>query len=370
MDSHAPGRLILSARENREADYDGRVIVAGGGIIGLACAWRLAREGFPVTLFDARELAAEASWAAAGMLAPGGEMDDDSPLARMALRSLAQYPAFIEELREASGAAIEYRRCGAVTLAFSEDEAAALAAKAARQAAIGIASEPIAHAGAAAARFYPDDGLVNPRDVTAALRTACTRSGVAIREYEPVVEILDAGAGVRTSRGEYHGDGVLIAAGAWSSRIYRGAQTVPVRGHLIAWQPDSMLLDSILRHADTYVLQRCAGQIIAGGSTEYGGFDRAIDEGVCADIHARAARLLPALAAMTPVERWNGFRPAAEPGGPVIGRIPSTRIWTAFGHYRNGILLAPETARMIADSVCGAGGSAGGSACRFPMKPS
>ncbi len=335
------------------------MIVAGGGIIGLACAWRLARSGLPVTLFDARELAAEASWAAAGMLAPGGEMDEDAPLTAMALRSLAQYPEFLRELREASGAAVEYRRCGAVTLAFSEDEAAALENKAARQSAIGIPSEPVAHAGAAAARFYPADALVNPRDITNALRTACVRSGVVIREYEPVLEILGAGAGVRTSRGEYRGEGVLIASGAWSSGL--DSKTVlpassPVRGHLIAWQAPTMLLDPILRHADTYVLQRQSrsgrpGRVIAGGSSEYAGFDRTLDERICADIHARAGRLLPALAAMAPAERWNGLRPATDRDAPAIGRIPFTSIWTAFGHYRNGILLAPETARMIAESV-------------------
>jgi glycine oxidase len=339
------------------------VIIAGGGIIGLACAWWLARGGLPVTLFDSRELAAEASWAAAGMLAPGGEMDEDSPLTAMALRSLALYPEFLRELSEASGSAIEYRPCGAVTLAFTEDEAAALEKKAARQAAIGILSESAAHAGAAAARFYPADALVNPRQMTAALRRACVRSGVAIREYEPVVEILGAGSGVRTSRGEVRGEGVLIAAGAWSSQLDRGLspRTVlpvlsPVRGHLVAWQADTMLLDPILRHADTYVLQRqClsgrAGRVIAGGSTERAGFDRTLDERVCADIHARAARLLPALANMAPAERWNGLRPATDGDAPAIGRIPSTSIWTAFGHYRNGILLAPETARMIAESV-------------------
>ncbi len=342
------------------------MIVAGGGIIGLACAWRLARCGLPVTLFDARELAAEASWAAAGMLAPGGEMDRESPLTGMALRSLEQYPAFLVELREASDIAIEYRRCGAVTLAFNADEAAALEEKAARQAAIGIPSEPIAHAGAAAARFYPGDALVDPRHLTAALRTACVRSGVAIREYEPVLEILGAGAGVRTPRGEYRGDGVLIASGAWSSSVDTGLDpgrvqaclpaTAPIRGHLIAWQTAAMLTDPILRHADTYVFQRrCApdrpGCVIAGGSTEYAGFDRTLDEKVCAEIHARAAGLLPALAAMAPSERWNGFRPATNRDAPPIGRVPFTSIWTAYGHYRNGILLAPETARMIVESV-------------------
>jgi glycine oxidase len=111
------------------------------------------------------------------------------------------------------------------------------------------------------------------------------------------------------------------------------------------------LIGSILRHKHTYLLQRHGGTLIAGSSTEYVGFDRAIDESVVSDIHSRASKLLPELAALTPADRWNGFRPGTESGNPVVGRIEGTAIWTAFGHYRNGILLAPETARIIAESV-------------------
>src|SRR5271168_73926 len=99
------------------------MIVAGAGIIGLSCAWRLAQKGIPVTIFDAREAGAEASWAGAGMLSPGGEVSEDSRLARMALESLAQYPGFVKELEEDSGLSIDYRRCGAVERAFTEQEA-------------------------------------------------------------------------------------------------------------------------------------------------------------------------------------------------------------------------------------------------------
>jgi glycine oxidase len=330
------------------------MIVAGAGIIGLTCAWRLARCKIPVTVFDARAVGNEASWAGAGMLAPGGEMDDACPLTEMALRSLEMYPEFVETLREISGVSIDYQRCGAVELALDEREAEELERRAARQSASGIRSEPARHAHCVAARFYPDDALVNPRDVMAALRTACLRSGVSIREHEPVVEIFGDGSGVRTPRTSYRDDGVLIAAGAWSSNLTAGLplpKTIPVRGHLIAYRAETGRLGTILRHENTYLLQRDSGCIIAGSSTEHAGFDRGIDESVVGDIHARASRLLPRLASMSPVERWNGFRPGIEGGIPSIGRVEGTGIWTAFGHYRNGILLAPETARRIEQSV-------------------
>jgi glycine oxidase len=336
------------------------MIVAGAGIIGLSCAWRLALRKIPVTVFDAREAGGEASWAGAGMLAPGGEMEAASPLTEMALSGLELYPDFVGELREASGVAIDYQRCGALELALSDREAMELEQRAARQAAIGIRSESARHEGSAAARFYPDDALVNPRDLMAALRTACLRNGVSIHEQEPVVEILANGTGVRTPQASYPADGVLIAAGAWSTDLARNLpvpKAMPVRGHLIAWRAEAGMLGTILRHENTYLLQRDTGSLIAGASTEQVGFDRTIDESVVEAIHARASRLLPALGTLKPAERWIGFRPGIEGGIPAIGRIAGTAIWTAFGHYRNGILLAPDTARRIEQSVTASEGT-------------
>jgi glycine oxidase len=330
------------------------MIVVGAGIIGLSCAWRLARCKIPVTVFDAREAGGEASWAGAGMLAPGGEIDEVSPLTNMALSSLAMYPAFVEALREFSGCPIDYQHCGAVELALNDDEAVELEQRALTQSALGIRSESTHHAGTVAARFYPDDAVVNPRDLISALRRACFREGVSIREHEPVVEVFPDGSGVRTGRASYGGDGVLISAGAWSSGLasfLRVPTTAPVRGHLIAYPAQPGALRAILRHKNTYLLQRGTGAIIAGSSTEHVGFDRSIDETTVRAIHARASQLMPALAAMRPVEKWIGFRPGIEGGMPVIGPIEGTRIWTAFGHYRNGILLAPDTARRIEESV-------------------
>jgi glycine oxidase len=326
------------------------LIVAGGGIVGLSCAWRLAQRGHPVTVFDARETGAEASWAAAGMLAPGGETLEDSALTRMALAGLAQYPAFIHELREASQVEVEFRRCGAMEVAFTAAEADELEGRAKHQEKLGIRSEAAMPGDFAGARFFPDDAVVNPRELMPALKVACVRSGVAIREHEPVVEILENGRAVRTEEGIYRDDSVLIAAGAWSSALAGvgfSARSAPVRGHLIAYA-DPPKLDHILRRGATYLLPR-RGTLVAGSSTEDVGFNRCIDWNIVADIRKRAECLLPELARMTPTEVWNGLRPGIENGGgPVIGRIPGTHIRVAFGHYRNGILLAPETARIVA----------------------
>ncbi len=332
------------------------MIVAGAGIIGLSCAWRLAQKGVKVRVFDGRQAAREASWAGAGMLAPGGELDEASALTRMALDSLRQYPDFVAELQDLSGIPIDYQRCGAIEPAFTDAEASALESRALRQSGIGIRSEPMTCKNSVSARFYPDDQLVAPRDVTNALRLGCLRAGVLIHEHETVTELMQNGSGVRTNRGEYPDDSILIAAGAWSSSLLSGLPpglpvAIPVRGHLISYRPERALIGSILRHRHTYLLQRRDTELIAGSSTEYVGFDRTIDERIVSDIRSRAAQLLPDLSALTPTDRWNGFRPGTDSGSPIVGRVEGTNIWTAYGHYRNGILLAPETARIIAESV-------------------
>lgn len=328
----------------------------GAGIIGLACAWRLSQRGVAVRVFDAREAACEASWAAAGMLAPGGEIETPSVLATAALASRAEYPEFVRELAEESGCPIDFRPCGAMEVAYDENEAFILELKSARQATIGVRSEPCQYEGRTA-RFYPDDALVDPRDVTRALLEACRRRGVTLHQQEPVLSVSPSGTSIQTTKGEYSGQGVLLAAGAWSSALLPALlppdllpRTMPVRGHLMSWNLAPGLLEPILRHGHTYLAQRTSGLLIAGATTEHVGFDRTIDASAVADLRARASALLPVLEHHLPAEQWIGFRPGVDAEGPAVGRLPGTSLWTAFGHYRNGILLAPETARRITAS--------------------
>ena len=281
------------------------------------------------------------------MLAPGGEIDSPSPLVAPALRSLGLWPEFVRELNAESGVHIDYRRSGGIEVSFDDAEASLLAEKALRQAALGIRSEATMYEGLAA-RFYPEDAVVNPRDVTRALLIACRSRGVEFHEQEPVLAIDPSGTGIRTSRGEYSDTGVLLASGAWSSGLLPEApRSFPVRGHLISWSLMPGLLEPILRNGHTYLLQRESGILVAGASTELVGFERAIDDLAVETIRQNAVRLMPALGSLQPCDRWNGFRPGTEAAGPVIGKIAGTAVLAAFGHYRNGILLAPDTAEQI-----------------------
>jgi glycine oxidase len=301
----------------------------------LSIAWRLARRGLDVLVVDAGALGGEASPAGAGMLAPGGEFAGRSVWTDLGLESHALYPSFVEELSRESGRRIDFGICGAVDFEAPPERVQV-------QAANGIESSPVP-----GGVYYPNDGYVDPRDVLAALRCACQRLGVKVERR--VMQAIDSS--------DY--DALVIAAGAWSGAIavrFRGRslalpKTEPIKGHLIGYRLAPGTLGPIRRRGHTYLLQRANGFTIAGSNEERRGFDTGIDALVCAGIHQRAVELWPALEAHKPEECWIGFRPAAEDMLPHIGRFEDTNVWLAYGHYRNGILLAPVTAARIASTV-------------------
>lgn len=348
-------------------------VVVGAGIIGASIAWRLAQAGLRVTLFDAGAMGGEASGAGAGMLAPGGEMEKPDRRSALARESLALYPAFVAELEAESGLSIDYRACGAIEIARGEAEWQRLVTRAEAQRGAGIHSRPLegAELREAAPRlaaeysralFYPGDSLVDPAHVMRSLRAALDARGVRIEEARPVqsIELETAAVRVRTAAGDIGAGAAVLAAGAWSGDIrVRPRQpdaSVPVRGHLVSWRLPAGWLGSILRSGPTYILQRGNGLTIAGSSTERAGFNREIDPAIVDDIRLRAAGLVPALASVPAAGAWLGFRPGTEDLEPRIGRFEDTCLWLAYGHYRNGILLAPATARWIAAEITASSG--------------
>ena len=329
------------------------MIIVGAGVIGLSCAWRLSQRGVRVRVFDRREAGREASWAAAGMLAPSGEYEQETEAARLAVRSLAAFPSFVAEVAGESGRRIDLRFCGAVEVAFDDAEASALQRRAGARALWGIESEEARWEAMAAARFYPGDGMVDPRELTAALRRACVLAGVVFHECEKVVRVSKEGE-VVTERETYRDDAVLMAAGAWTFALLpdgvAAPRVYPVRGHMLAFNMAPGTLGPILRNAHTYLLQRANGTLVVGATSECAGFHAGLNEAALEELRGRAERLLPALTGLNPTARWNGFRPGIDADAPLIGHLGG-KLWGAFGHYRNGILMAPETARMVVDML-------------------
>ena len=353
--------------------YD--VIIAGGGVIGASIAWRLARDQRRVLLLDATKIGSEASSAAAGMLAPGGEFDQPSPLLDLATRSLANYPDFVSALQADSGLLIEFRHTGAVQIALARAEFESLSKRAASQRAAGIPSVPLTRnelralvplvrSDAMGAIHYTSEATVDPASLMRALRAACLARGVSIEEDARVTSIAADSAAVRVSVSDQSLDAAfaIIAAGAWSSDMnvtidsqpYSLPRAFPMKGHLLGYRLPIGSLATAVRHDHTYVFQRANGFTIAGSSTEDAGYDRTIDTKIASEIAKRAAELVPALASLKPESVWIGFRPATAAAVPHIGRVQSSRLWLAYGHYRNGILLAPATCDQVCQEIVAA----------------
>ena len=349
---------------DREIIPQPSIAIAGGGLIGLSVAWRLAQHKFRVTVFERTKVGSEASWAGAGMLALGGEFDSPTPCTTLALESRRMYAAFVRELEAAAGTSIDFQECGGLDLAYNSQEWVELRDRAERQRNLGIDSKLLGAAqvktlwprvcltNLAGAIFYPGDAVVNPRELVAALTSTCRQLGVEIVEQAPVVRIGVKQDGVAV---ETHGtaegfDAAVIAAGAWSSSIILEGDaplpaSEPVKGHLIGFQQPEYVCNTIIRHGHYYLLQRANGLLIAGASVEHVGWDPSIQAGIVSSLAEEAGRLLPHLRGIQPSEIWVGFRPASD--ALHLGAWHSRRIYLAYGHYRNGILLAPATAEKI-----------------------
>jgi glycine/D-amino acid oxidase-like deaminating enzyme len=208
----------------------------------------------------------------------------------------------------------------------------------------------------AGARFYPEDAIVNPRDVVRALVEVNRNLGASLFENCAVTRLKVCQDAVRlfSENGEADYATVVLAAGAWSSEIpVEGVPPIPVsepvKGHLLGYQQPDQTCTTILRHASTYLLQRANGMLLAGASVERVGFEREVKPEIVAKLAADAAGVLPHLSETTPTESWIGFRPGSD--GLHVGAWHSKRLHLAYGHFRNGILLAPWTAASLREAI-------------------
>jgi glycine oxidase len=370
------GRFIAAGSDVLEPDAVHEVLVVGAGLIGSSIAWLLSRAGCRVVLIDAGSFGGEASAAGAGMLAPGGEYREPSPAARFAIESLAMYPTFVRQLEKESGLSIDYRKCGAIELAYERERWRELRKRADVQRRFGISVQCLCLSSLSAvapglnleglrgAFYYPDDACVAPGDLLRALRTVCERQGVTILENSPV-ESIEAEHGlvmVRVREQRISGRNLVLAAGAWSSQIpvsrsgvnTRIPESFPVKGHLVGYQLLPGSLRPILRDGHHYVVQRNSGFTIAGSSEEQCGFDRTVNPERISEIRNAAGSFYSPISMLESTRAWTGFRPGSEHHGPTLGRVSGTNVWLAYGHYRNGILLTPATAHLISRQILSA----------------
>lgn len=344
-------------------------IVIGGGVIGLAIARALRRDGLRVTLFERNtQPGGEASWAAAGMLAPQAEADRPGVLFDLCTASRALYPAFGEELRAETGIDIELRTEGTLVLAFNEEEVADLARRQTWQASAGLRAEMLTptqaremepHLSGAihAALYLPDDWQVDNRRLTQALVAATFRAGVEIHcdagDIQPLIE-RNRVRGVAALGKTWTAPLVVNAAGSWAARMspellrLPPASVRPIRGQMLSLhlQPPDVLRH-VVRTERAYLVPRRDGRLIVGATVEDVGFSKQITAGGVAKLLAGTIEAVPVLADMPLGDLWTGLRPLAEDDLPILGETDVKGLFCATGHYRNGILLTPVTAELV-----------------------
>jgi glycine oxidase len=342
------------------------VVIIGGGAIGCSIAFDLAGRGHQVLVIERDQPGRAATWAAAGMLSPLGETPPESTFASLARASLLAYPAFLSRITDASGAPVEFAAPGKLEVAFDEKEASRLRAFCAVNKLAFLAGEnarglvPVLSERVTGAAHFPDDALVDPRALGQSLWRACIARGVRFRLGETVTAVRADGAavsGVATFAGEIGAAKVVLAAGAWSGAIEgitRPAAVMPVRGQMLALQCSEPPFGQLLQSDHCYLIPRAGARVLVGATVERVGFDpRTTAEGVQGLLHA-AIEMVPALSQAELSEVWTGFRPGTPDDLPILGADPGiVGLYYATGHYRNGILLAPITAKLVADLIEG-----------------
>ena len=350
-----------------------KAIVIGAGIIGGSVAWRLASEGAEVTILERGRAGQEASWAAAGMIAPQAEAQGPGPFFDLCIRAREVFAATVERLRAESGIDPEYDDAGILYVAFDPAEQAELAHRARWQKAAGGVVEELSgdearklEPGLAKEVTYathmPRDRRSENRQVTRAFAAAAFAKGAQLREgvrVESIVAKGDRAAAVRLTDGaELPADVIVNAAGAWASDI-RGLEadrvaTYPVRGQMLCFDGLRPLQGPSIFSLHGYIVPRRDGRLIVGSTMEEAGYDKRVTLAGIEKIARGAMKMMPALDGLAFREAWAGLRPATKDFLPVIGPSPSIgNVFYATGHFRSGILLSALTGELIADLVAG-----------------
>jgi len=349
---------------------DFEVIVVGGGVIGLAAAWRMAQRDLRVVVLERGEPGGGTSAVAAGMIAPIAEADPaEGPLLRLGIASAQKYPEFVAELQEVTGADAGYLRCGTLMVARDRDEAEALDHELRIRQRFGLevkhlrpsqarALEPALAPALTAALGFAEDHVIDPRRLCAALAEAVLRSGGELRSHAEVaaVEIED---GVLLRDGErLRAPRIVVCAGVWSGSLAgipaeARVPIRPVKGQILRLHDPAGagLLTRVLRMPTAYVVPRGDGRYVLGATVEERGFDTTVTAGAVFELLRDASELLPGLSELVVDELSVGLRPGTADNAPVIGPGAVDGLFWATGHYRHGILLAPVTAELIASAV-------------------
>ena len=352
-----------------------RVIIVGGGVIGLGIGWQLAKAGCTVSIYERNQAGRAASWAAAGMLAPHAEVHfEERELLRLGVQSCRMYPDWVAELETDSQMNAGYRAEGTLIVGVDRDDARELEHLYESQKLLdlkvewitGIEAreiEPLLSPKITAAIWSKDDHQVDNRAMVEALIEAFRRADGTLHEETPVdkIEIVNGKAeGIWIKGNLEEADVIVLAAGCWSSDINGLPKAVqppvrPVKGQMLALQmEEGIVLEKVIRAprakypTDVYLVPKDDGRLVIGATSEEMGFDTRLTAGGLFELLRGTWEAVPGIYDLPVIETWAGLRPGSRDNAPILGETGVENLIMATGHYRNGILLTPITAREIA----------------------
>ena len=352
-----------------------KVLIIGGGVIGLGIGWQLAKSGVSVTIYDRAAAGRAASWAAAGMLAPLAEAHNEEPeLLKLGCQSLACYPQWVRELEADAEMSIGYRVEGTLIVGLEPDDTHQLQHLHVSQQDLGLDVEWLT--GRAAREIEPalsprvtaaircaTDHQVNNRLMIKALQRSFQACGGVLHENSTIESVVienGVATGVQTQNGFQAADTLILAAGCWSAQIEGLPDTLhppvrPVKGQMLALQMEAgITVKNVIRTVrarypmSVYLVPRTDGRLIVGATSEEMGFDTRLTAGGVFELLRGAWEAVPGIYELPILETWTGLRPGSRDNAPILGETPVENLIYATGHYRNGILLTPITAYEIA----------------------
>ena len=356
-----------------------KILIIGGGVIGLGIGWQLAKAGASVTIYDRAEAGRAASWAAAGMLAPLAEAHTEEPeLLKLGCQSLARYPQWVRELEADAEMFIGYRVEGTLIVGLEPDDTHQLRHLYTAQQDLGLdvewltgrearEIEPALSPRVTAAIRCESDHQVDNRLMVKALQRAYQRRGGTLYENVAIQSIhIENGraTAVKTRDGEkQNADVIVLSAGCESAQIQGLPDAIrppvrPVKGQMLALQMEAgITVKNVIRTVrarypmSVYLVPRTDGRLIIGATTEEMGFDTRLTAGGVFELLRGAWEAVPGVYELPMLETWTGLRPGSRDNAPILGKTPIENLIYATGHYRNGILLTPITAYEIAKLI-------------------
>ena len=356
-----------------------KILIIGGGVIGLGIGWQLAKTDASVTIYEQAEAGRAASWAAAGMLAPLAEAHTEEPdLLKLGCQSLACYPQWVQELETDAEMSIGYRVEGTLIVGLEPDDTHQLQHLYRAQQDLGLdvtwltgrearEIEPALSPRVTAAIRCESDHQVDNRLMVKALGRAYQRYGGVLHENSAVENIhIENGiaVGIKTRNGKkQNGDVIVLSAGCESAQIEGIPDTIrppvrPVKGQMLALQMEAgITVKNVIRTVraryptSVYLVPRADGRLIVGATSEEMGFDTRLTAGGVFELLRGAWEAVPGVYELPLLETWTGLRPGSRDNAPILGETPIENLIYATGHYRNGILLTPITAYEISKLI-------------------